>query len=82
MTGDRAITAVTIWDASVTGGGEWANVQGLGAHGAVDFTPDGHGLVVDQREARRRSRTSRPARHEARSVRLLRRRARGSDGST
>ena len=52
MTGDRAITSVTIWDASVTGGGEWVNVQGepfVGvAHGDVDFTPDGRGLVVGQ----------------------------------
>ena len=50
MTGDRAITSVTIWDASVTGGGEWVNVQGepfVGvAHGDVDFTADGRGLMV------------------------------------
>lgn len=41
MTGDGAITSVTIWDASVTGGGEWASVLGL-----ADFTPDSRGLVV------------------------------------
>ena len=28
MTGDNAITAVKIWDASATGGAEWANVPG------------------------------------------------------
>jgi WD40 repeat protein len=40
MTGAGAITAVTIWDAAVTGGGEWANVF---AH--PQFTPDSRGLL-------------------------------------
>ena len=38
---------VKIWDASATGGAEWANVAGPiapGAQSAVDFTPDGRGL--------------------------------------
>ena len=43
MTGDAAITAVKIWDASTTGGAELANVPaeffGL-PYAAVDFTPD------------------------------------------
>ena len=42
MTGDSAITSVTIWDAAITGGGEWANARGH----AADFTPDSRGLVV------------------------------------
>ncbi|RYP87714.1 hypothetical protein EKO23_04790 [Nocardioides guangzhouensis] len=41
MTGDSAITSVTVWDAAITGGGEWAN-----AVGNADFTPDSRGLVV------------------------------------
>lgn len=40
MTGDGAITSVTIWDAAATGGGEWANVA---AH--AQFTPDSRGLL-------------------------------------
>ena len=49
MTGDSAITAVKVWDASTTGGGEWANVAGVPLRGTLqsaDFTPDGRGLVV------------------------------------
>jgi WD40 repeat protein/DNA-binding SARP family transcriptional activator len=42
MTGDSAITSVTVWDAAITGGGEWANAVGV----AADFTPDSRGLVV------------------------------------
>ncbi len=51
MTGDKAITAVKIWDASATGGGEWANVptepfpSGV-QYRTADFTPDSRGLVV------------------------------------
>ena len=45
MTGDAAITAVKIWDASATGGGEWPNVPSVEYFGlpysAADFTPDG-----------------------------------------
>ena len=50
MTGDRAITAVKIWDASTTGGAEWVNVPGQPSGGcpysAADFTADSRGLVV------------------------------------
>ena len=42
MTGDQAITSVMIWDAAMTGGGEWANAVGA----AAGFTPDSRGLVV------------------------------------
>jgi WD40 repeat protein/DNA-binding SARP family transcriptional activator len=42
MTGDMAMTAVKIWDASTTGAGELATLSG----GAVDFTADGRQLVV------------------------------------
>ncbi|MDQ3738481.1 MAG: winged helix-turn-helix domain-containing protein [Actinomycetota bacterium] len=45
MTGDNAITAVKIWDASTTGGAEWANVPDVFWIG-VDLTPDGRGLVA------------------------------------
>lgn len=45
MTGDLAITAVKIWDASTTGGAEWANLPGV-SHIGVDFTPDGSSLVA------------------------------------
>ena len=52
MTGDVAITAVKVWDASTTGGGEWANVPACRpwarTYSAADFTPDGRGLVVGQ----------------------------------
>lgn len=41
MTGDGAITSVTIWDVSVTGGGELASVVGPAV-----FTSDSRGLVV------------------------------------
>ena len=41
MTGDGAITSVTIWDAATTGGGEWASTVGT-----TDFTPDSRGRVV------------------------------------
>lgn len=47
MTGDTAITAVEVWDVSSTGGAEWANLHAL-PYSAVDFTPDGRGLVVSQ----------------------------------
>ena len=51
MTGDIAITAVKIWDASATGGGEWANVptepfSSEVQYRTADFTPDSRGLVV------------------------------------
>ena len=64
MTGDIAITAVKIWDASTTGGGEWANVPGQpawAAYRAADFTPDSRGLVVSGGDGgARRSWTSSP----------------------
>jgi WD40 repeat protein len=54
MTGDQGITAVKVWDASITGGGELANVKGVPygdpVFGAVDFTADGRGVVVGQPE--------------------------------
>jgi WD40 repeat protein/DNA-binding SARP family transcriptional activator len=50
MTGDAAISAVKIWDASATGGGEWANVSSVEyfglPYGSVDFAPDGGRLLV------------------------------------
>ena len=50
MTGNSAITAVKVWDASTTGGGEWANVAGVPqeaeAYSSADYTADGRGLVV------------------------------------
>ena len=52
MTGDAAISAVKIWDASANGGGELANVSSVEFFGlpyaAVDFTPDGGRLLVGQ----------------------------------
>jgi WD40 repeat protein len=52
MTGDAAISAVKIWDASANGGGELANVSSAEFFGlpyaAVDFTPDGGRLLVGQ----------------------------------
>ena len=49
MTGDAAITAVKIWDASTTGGGEWPNVPSVEYFGlpySADLTPDGRKLFV------------------------------------
>ena len=52
MTGDAAISAVKIWDASANGGGELANVPSVEFFGlpyaAADFTPDGGRLLVGQ----------------------------------
>ncbi|MFC6285413.1 BTAD domain-containing putative transcriptional regulator [Nocardioides sp. GCM10027113] len=45
MTGDLAITSVTVWDVDTTGGGEWASVEG-----GVGFTADGDGLLVVGRD--------------------------------
>jgi WD40 repeat protein/class 3 adenylate cyclase len=43
MTGDRVITAVTIWDVGVSGDAEWANVPtDLLTPVDVTFLPDGH----------------------------------------
>ena len=45
MTSDTAISAVKIWDASTTGGAEWANVPAV-PYSHVEFTPDSRNLVV------------------------------------
>jgi WD40 repeat protein/DNA-binding SARP family transcriptional activator len=42
MTGDQAITVVKVWDVTVNGGAEWANLPAEDRHlGGVAFTPDG-----------------------------------------
>jgi WD domain, G-beta repeat len=47
MTGDLAITAASVWDLSLTGDAELANLPaGAGALGVVDFTSDGRQLVA------------------------------------
>ena len=65
MTGDAAIIAVKIWDASTTGGGEWPNVPGVEYFGlpfsGADFTPTAAASSLVTLTARCRSRTSRPA---------------------
>ena len=67
MTGDQQITAVKIWDVSLTGDAEWANVPtdpadlsgvAFAADGAGLVAGDGDGsLVVWDAESGRRSRT-------------------------
>ena len=43
MTGDMDVRAVRIWDVSLSGGAEWANVPTAPRSTApVEFTPDGH----------------------------------------
>jgi WD40 repeat protein/DNA-binding SARP family transcriptional activator len=53
MVGDGAITAVKVFDLSVAGGREWANVPDgrPGLPGAASFTPDGRELVTSSEEA-------------------------------
>jgi WD40 repeat protein len=47
MTSDQAITSVIVWDASPSGGAEWANVPGADAiFDGADFTPDGGRVVL------------------------------------
>ena len=52
MTGNSAVTAVKVWDASTSGGGEWANVAGApleaSTYGLADYMADGRGLVVSR----------------------------------
>lgn len=46
MTGDGAITAVTVWDVSPLGGAELANFESVwGSRGSGTFTPEGELLV-------------------------------------
>ena len=75
MTGDAAITAVKIWDASTTGGGEWANVPSVEYFGLPYSRGGFHAgrpqpVGGPQRMAPCRSRTSRPAISCARSNRV------------
>jgi WD40 repeat protein/DNA-binding SARP family transcriptional activator len=47
MTGDQAITAVKVWDVSVSGDAEWANLSGnLVSWTGVAFSGDGRRLVA------------------------------------
>ncbi len=47
MTGDEAITATKVWDVSLTGDAEWANVPAIPFFaGSAAFTPDGRGLIA------------------------------------
>ncbi len=47
LTGDAGITAAQVWDASITGGAELANLPAVAlTNGAVDFTSDGRQLVA------------------------------------
>jgi WD40 repeat protein/DNA-binding SARP family transcriptional activator len=47
MTGDVAITAVKVWDVSITGDAEWANLPAVPSFpGSAAFTPDGRRLVT------------------------------------
>ena len=47
MTGDTDITAVKIWDVSLAGDAEWANLPAVPALlGSAEFTPDGERLVA------------------------------------
>jgi WD40 repeat protein len=42
MTGDQGITVVKVWDLTLNGGAEWANLPAEDEHlGGVAFTPDG-----------------------------------------
>jgi WD40 repeat protein len=46
MTGDAEARAVRVWDVSVSGGAEWANVPtNPGSTSPVAFTPDGRHVV-------------------------------------
>jgi WD40 repeat protein/DNA-binding SARP family transcriptional activator len=47
MTGDEAITATKIWDVSITGDAEWANLPAIPFFfGSAAFTPDGQRLIA------------------------------------
>jgi WD40 repeat protein/DNA-binding SARP family transcriptional activator len=47
MTGDEAITATKIWDVSITGDAEWANLPTIPFFtGTAAFTPDGQRLIA------------------------------------
>jgi WD40 repeat protein len=47
MAGDESITAVEVWDVSITGGAEWANLPAVPFFpGSATFTPDGRRLVA------------------------------------
>jgi len=47
MTGDEAITATKVWDVSITGDAEWANLPAIPFFtGSAAFTPDGRGLIA------------------------------------
>jgi WD40 repeat protein/DNA-binding SARP family transcriptional activator len=47
MTGDESITAVKVWDVSITGDAEWANFPAVPRFpGSATFTPDGRRLVA------------------------------------
>jgi WD40 repeat protein/DNA-binding SARP family transcriptional activator len=47
MTGDGRITAVEVWDVSITGDAEWANLPAVPLfEGSAAFTPDGRRLVT------------------------------------
>jgi WD40 repeat protein len=47
MTGDGRITAVEVWDVSITGDAEWANLPAVPLfEGSAAFTPDGRRLVA------------------------------------
>jgi WD40 repeat protein/DNA-binding SARP family transcriptional activator len=47
MTGDEAITAIEIWDVSITGGAEWANLAAIPFFaGSAAFAPDGQRLIA------------------------------------
>ena len=47
MTGDEAITATKVWDVSITGDAEWANLPAIPFFtGSAAFTPDGRRLIA------------------------------------
>ena len=53
MTGDQLSRAVTVWDVSLAGDAEWANLPAnLGDPSGVAFTPDGRRLVAEVAMAR------------------------------
>jgi WD40 repeat protein/DNA-binding SARP family transcriptional activator len=53
LTGDMLITAAKIWDVSLAGDAEWANLPSSRVSlGAVAFTPDGHRVVATGEDGR------------------------------
>jgi WD40 repeat protein len=47
MTGDEAVTATKVWDVSITGDAEWANLPAIPFFtGSAAFTPDGQRLIA------------------------------------